>query len=213
MELRSLGNWDQTVLDSVTETGTHNGVNELTGRTIGNDPSISLTYDDAGNLIQDGDHKYVWDYRNRLYRRAAVGAGSLEKQSGTWTTIAEHKYDAKARRVLKVVTNKGSLNGTTRYIWGGAQDWQALEERDSSGNLEARYTYAPGRVARASCPCGGVRRRGALRLLPAVPSRRRWGCHVQGGHATTAPRGSEPAPKWVHIGQRTERERVAWPPL
>ncbi|MFO7956343.1 MAG: RHS repeat-associated core domain-containing protein [Candidatus Brocadiia bacterium] len=137
------GNWDQTVLDGTTESRTHNDVNELTQRTIGQDPSISLSYDDAGNLIQDGDsdgdHKYTWDYRNRLIEVE-------EKQSGTWNTVAEYKDDGKTRRILKVVTNKGDLNGTTRFVWGGKSDWQCLEERDGSGDLVARFTYAPGYI-------------------------------------------------------------------
>ena len=49
-----LGNWDETDVDSVTEARTHNAVNELTARTVGQDPQVSLTYDDAGNLTQDG---------------------------------------------------------------------------------------------------------------------------------------------------------------
>ncbi|MFO7957211.1 MAG: RHS repeat-associated core domain-containing protein, partial [Candidatus Brocadiia bacterium] len=69
-----------------------------------------------------------------------------EKQSGTWNTVAEYKYDGKTRRVLKVVSNKGDLNGTTRFVWGGNSDWQCLEERDGSGNLVARFTYAPGYI-------------------------------------------------------------------
>jgi len=148
------GNWDQTVLDGTTESRTHNDVNELTQRTIGQDPSISLTYDDAGNLTQDGDsdgdHKYTWDYRNRLIEVE-------EKQSGNWNTVPEYKYDGKTRRILKVVTNKGDLNGTTRFVWGGSYEqlatsndqlagWQCLEERDGSGNLVARFTYAPGYI-------------------------------------------------------------------
>ena len=32
------------------------------------------------------------------------------------------------------------------YIWGGSGDWQCLEERDGSGDLVARYTYAPGYI-------------------------------------------------------------------
>lgn len=52
--LDPLGNWDDTVIDSTTETRSHNSVNELTSRTIGQDPQISLTYDDAGNLTADG---------------------------------------------------------------------------------------------------------------------------------------------------------------
>lgn len=44
-----LGNWDSTVVDSTTETRRRNSVNELTARTIGQDPQISLTCDAAGN--------------------------------------------------------------------------------------------------------------------------------------------------------------------
>ena len=33
-----------------------------------------------------------------------------------------------------------------RFIWGGEADWQCLEERDTSGDLVARYTYAPGYI-------------------------------------------------------------------
>jgi len=141
--LDPLGNWDSTVNDATTETRTHNSVNELTARTVGQDPQISPTYDDAGNVTQDGDsegdRKYTWDYRNRLIEVE-------EKQSGNWNTAAEYKYDGLSRRILKVVTNKGDLNGTTRFIWGGESDWQCLEERDSSGDLVARYTYAPGYI-------------------------------------------------------------------
>ncbi len=46
----------------------------------------------------------------------------------------------------KVVTNKGALNGTARFLWGGNSDWQCLEERDSGGDLVARYTYSPGYI-------------------------------------------------------------------
>ncbi len=100
-------------------------------------------YDAAGNLVQDGDsdgdHKYVWDYRKpkptrRRSARAKPEAPSPararshaernrlieveENQSGTWTKIAQYKYDGKTRRVLKAVTNKGDLNSTTRFLWG-----------------------------------------------------------------------------------------------
>ena len=130
-------------MDSVTEARTHNAVNELTARTVGQDPQISLTYDDAGNLVQDGsaegDHQYVWDYRNRLIE-------VKERQSGNWVTVGEYRYDARTRRVLKVVTNKGALNGTTRFLWGGDSDWQCVEERSGGGDLVARYTYSPGYI-------------------------------------------------------------------
>ena len=83
LTLGPLAKWHSTVLDGTTENPTHNGVNEFTQRTIGQDPGINLTYDHAGNLTQDGDsdgdHKYVWDYRNRLIE-------AKEKQSGLWGT-------------------------------------------------------------------------------------------------------------------------------
>ena len=141
--LDPLGNWDDTVLDSVTESRVHDSVNELTQRTIGQGGAIDLTYDDAGNLAQDGssngDHQYVWDYRNRLIQ-------AKEKQSGDWNTVGTYRYDARGRRVRKAVTNKGGLNGTTRLIWGGDSDWQCLEERDGSDSLVARFTYSPGYI-------------------------------------------------------------------
>jgi RHS repeat-associated protein len=84
-------------------------------------------------------HKYTYDYRNRLIE-------VKERQSASWNTTAEYKYDAQNRRILKIVTNLGDLNGTTRYIWGGKTDWQCLEERDGDDDLVARYTYAPGYI-------------------------------------------------------------------
>ncbi|GAI75266.1 unnamed protein product, partial [marine sediment metagenome] len=96
-------------------------VRELTACTVGQNPQVSLTYNDTGqpgsrtqrangsrgrrlspdlltvlwqvgcdakgahNLIQDGDsdgdHKYTWDYRNRLLT-------VQEKQSGQWVDVA-----------------------------------------------------------------------------------------------------------------------------
>ena len=65
---------------------------------------VSLTYDDAGNLVQDGssegDHKYYYDYRNRLIE-------VQELQSSTWTTVAEYKYDALNRRIVAPPGRRG----------------------------------------------------------------------------------------------------------
>jgi len=131
-------------------------------------PSWPVVFGQAGcnaegghNLTQDGsaddDHKYTWDYRNRLYRglptsgssefggdrQTRISEGREPRRGDSWNTTAEYKYDALNRRVLKVVTNKGDLNGTTRFLWGGESNWQCLEERDSSDDLVARYTYSP----------------------------------------------------------------------
>ena len=127
----------------VAETETDNSINELRARTVDGDPQTSLSYDDAGDLTQDGssdgDHQYVWDYRNRLIE-------AKERQSGNWNTVGAYRYDAQGRRVRKAVTNKGGLNGTTRFVWGGDSDWQCLEERDGNDALVARFTYSPGYI-------------------------------------------------------------------
>ena len=56
--------------------------------------------------------------------------------------------------MLKVVTNKGALNGTTRFLWGGDSDWQCVEERDAGDDLVARYTYSPGTSTQWPCRSG-----------------------------------------------------------
>lgn len=66
--------------------------------------------------------------------------------SATAVTARQHQRHAPRRRVRKAVTNKGGLNGTTRFVWGGDGDWQCLEERDGSDNLVARFTYSPGYI-------------------------------------------------------------------
>jgi RHS repeat-associated protein len=54
-----------------------------------------------------------------------------------------YKHDPQGRRIRKAVTNKGGLNGTTRFIWWGVGSWQCVEERDGDDDLVARFTYAP----------------------------------------------------------------------
>ena len=62
--LDQLGNWDSTTIDGSTEDRSHNQVNELTDRTPGGGTQIDLSYDDTGNLTQegssDGDYKYSY---------------------------------------------------------------------------------------------------------------------------------------------------------
>jgi YD repeat-containing protein len=95
--LVTLGNRDDTVLDSVTEDRVHNSVNELTQRTIGQGSAIDLTYDDAGNLTQDesanGDHKYVWDYGNGLIEAKEKQAGVGPHPVHASPRAAHHLWD------------------------------------------------------------------------------------------------------------------------
>lgn len=121
--LDGVGNWQQ--VDG--ETRQHSSFNELIHVEDGS--PFNLDYDDNGNLTDDGTYEFAWDYRNRLRTVTRKAGGAL---------IAVHAYDADDRRIRKVVTNSGALNGTTDYYYDG---WQVLEERDGGDVLTQQYVY------------------------------------------------------------------------
>lgn len=123
-DLDGVGNWQK--VDG--EARKHSSFNEILSRDTGNGP-VTLTYDDNGNLTDDGALRYEWDFQNRL-RRVTRDSDSL--------TIAGYTYDAMNRRVAKDVTNSGDLDGTTRFLYTG---WQVLEERDAADELVQQYVY------------------------------------------------------------------------
>ncbi len=92
--------------------------------------STSTTYDDNGNLTDDGTFKYEYDAWNRLV--------TVKTQEDN-LTIAAYKYDALGRRIKKVVTNSGNLDGTLYFYYNNR--WQMLESRDGSENLDTQVIY------------------------------------------------------------------------
>ncbi len=88
----------------------------------------SRTHDSNGNLSDDGTHKFVYDYENRLVE---------VKASSTSTSIATYKYDALGRRVEKSVV----AGAKTRYILCRQQ---VIEEYDGTGAWQAEYVYEDG---------------------------------------------------------------------
>ena len=94
----------------------------------------SRTHDDNGNLTDDGTYECDYDYRDRLVKVTNTTPNPDE-------VIAEYTYDHKNRRIKKVVTNSGSLNGTTVFFYDG---WRVIEEQDGSGNKAAQYVYGRG---------------------------------------------------------------------
>ncbi|MEJ1974189.1 MAG: hypothetical protein WDM96_17550 [Lacunisphaera sp.] len=87
----------------------------------------AFTYDDDGNLTQDGVWDYQYDAENRLVamqnRSEAIGAGMI---AGADARRLEFKYDYKNRRVRKTV--HGGWNGSTyattlsdtKFLYDGA---------------------------------------------------------------------------------------------
>ena len=74
--LDALGNWDSVTTDSVTQTRTHNGQNQITSGGIGYDANGNMTTDQNGNTL-------VYDAWNRL----------VEVKDGA-TTLVRYEYDA-----------------------------------------------------------------------------------------------------------------------
>ncbi len=86
--------------------------------------SPSYTYDVDGNLTYDGQNTYSYDEENRLKSVQRTGMN------------AQYTYDAFNRRVSKTV------NGLTTYFINDGD--REVEERSSSGNLQADYVYGSG---------------------------------------------------------------------
>ena len=87
--------------------------------------SDTFAYDDAGNLVKDSQFIYTYDAWHRLV--TAVSAEDDDITVGTYT------YDGLGRRIKKVVTNAGDLDGTELYFYGKGH--QVIEVRDGSENM------------------------------------------------------------------------------
>jgi len=116
--LDALGNWTSKTTDGVTENRTHNNMNELAG--IDGSP---LTYDNNGNLIDDGTNAYEYEYENRLVR--------VIRQSDS-VVLGEYEYDALGRRV-----EEQASGATTAYYY----DENRVIEEQVGGATEATYVY------------------------------------------------------------------------
>ncbi|MGH2734799.1 MAG: RHS repeat-associated core domain-containing protein [Actinomycetota bacterium] len=116
--LDGVGNWQQ--VDD--ETRLHSSFNEIVER-----DGDAIISDDIGNVTDDGENRYAWDYQNRL--RRVTRDGEL---------IAEYTYDALGRRVRKLVTSSGDLNGEARFYLDG---WREIEERDGAGALVRQHVF------------------------------------------------------------------------
>jgi RHS repeat-associated protein len=122
--LDGVGNWKQ--VDA--ETRKHSSINEITSRTTGS-TTTNIKSDDNGNEVDDGTFLYSYDFQNRLRTVTRNSDSAL---------IAVYSYDADGRRIQKVVTNSGGLNGTTTFYLDG---WQEIEEHDVSGAPTQQYVY------------------------------------------------------------------------
>ena len=96
--------------------------------------NVTVSHDDAGNLIDDGTYGYTYDAWHRLVKVQA----SADSRA---VTIQTAEFDPGApgrRRIQKVVTNSGNLDATTVYLYDGHQ---IIETRDGSSNVVAQFIH------------------------------------------------------------------------
>lgn len=89
-------------------------------------------YDRNGNLIRidnglPSQRNFVYDYRNQMIEHVDLASDAT----------ARYVYDALGRRIEKVVDNSTTTE-TTRYFY---DDWQEIEEQNTSGATQASYVY------------------------------------------------------------------------
>jgi RHS repeat-associated protein len=126
--LDPLGNWPNKVTNGITESRTHNAVNEITTITIDGGPPCSLSYDNNGNLTTDCTYNYRYDEENRLTTVIRISDSAA---------VGQYQYDGLSRRVQKVASLTGTPT-TTRYFY---DDARIVEEQDASGTTQATYVY------------------------------------------------------------------------
>ncbi|MEK6674488.1 MAG: RHS repeat-associated core domain-containing protein [Planctomycetota bacterium] len=90
----------------------------------------TVTYDKAGNLIDDGSLQYVYDAWNRLVKVRSSKQGNA--------VILTAEFDGIGRRIEKVVTNTGTFDATWRYFYDGQK---IVETRDGSGNMVQQFIH------------------------------------------------------------------------
>ncbi|NUN51781.1 MAG: hypothetical protein HUU06_03200 [Planctomycetaceae bacterium] len=99
---------------------TSNSVHEYTA--IG---GTNRTYDNAGNLEDDGTNEYAYDYRNQLV------TVTRKSDSGV---IGDYEYDALGRRTRSTYEDDSEV----RFYHDGLHE---LEEFDENGTLIRKYAY------------------------------------------------------------------------
>jgi RHS repeat-associated protein len=121
--LDPVGNWNSKTTNLVTQTRTHNVVDELIKIN-----STNLTYSADGNPLNDGTYTYTYDEENRLTKITRISDSAV---------VGQYLYDALSRRVQKIADPNGTPV-TTQYFY---DDARVIEEQDGLGNTLATYVY------------------------------------------------------------------------
>ncbi len=98
-----------------------------------------LDYDDAGNLVYDGRHKFTYDAWNRLVTiENAYPDSSQNEGYNTGSTVGEMSYDGTGRRTIKAVSHSADLNGTYHYYY---KVRSIVQIDNGSGQMLKQYVW------------------------------------------------------------------------
>ncbi len=127
--LDGVGNWASNTITRAGATPT----NEERQTTSFNEYSliggVANEHDDNGNLTNDGNLKFEWDYKNRLRRVSQKSDNAL---------VAVYSYHADGRRCRKAVVNSDADDTVTYFYYDSLR---VVEERDSADSLTHQYVY------------------------------------------------------------------------
>jgi RHS repeat-associated protein len=153
-------------VDGSSNSKTNNYQFSVTGAT-----AATLTYDENGNMTSDGTNTYSWDAENRLIRITYPGTGNnsqftydalghtvkiVEFVSGSVTGTKQFIWCGdlmcEARNAGDSLLNQyfsygQTISGSNYFYTKDAPPGSVRELTDSSGNIQAQYSYDPyGRV-------------------------------------------------------------------
>jgi RHS repeat-associated protein len=130
-----LGNATAFDLAGVETTATYNDDNQLSNLVTGGE-STPFSYDNDGNLLNDGVYKYTWDAENRLLSATSIANASIS---------TSFRYDGLGRRVAIVVANADGASETD-YAWCG----QVLCGSLSTAGVVSHLYYPEGEYLRST---------------------------------------------------------------
>jgi YD repeat-containing protein len=121
--LDPVGNWNSKATNSVTQNRQHNADNELIKIN-----AQGLTYDNNGNLTNDGSFAYAYDEENRLTVVTRVSDSAV---------VGQYQYDALSRRVQTLADPAGTPS-TTLYFY---DDSRVIQDQNSLAVTPATYVF------------------------------------------------------------------------
>ena len=131
----SVDNSSSAIWTNVTVSAT--GENPVSGNVFVPEDTEQFTYDDDGNLTQDGRWAYTWDGENRLISMKSLAS----TPSNSWKSL-KFEYDYKSRRSAKVVSNwTGSAWSRVTFDQFFYDEWNLLAVLEFNSTVKQTFIW------------------------------------------------------------------------